>query len=210
MSDVGGQRRVDQDGRGLGAQPVVLAPARAAASCPAAGYAWPDEAPRPRRARPRRQRAGRTGQARRAREPTGRGRPLSERPERLSEDTGSPRYKHPHGISFLGWRRHPADLAGRWTLTPNGAAYPACGRGGSRTSASWPMLPPGGQAKRWAGGDPHIPRHDRPPRGRLRVSSGPRSAPGHGGEMEFRFTGWLGLLRALYEVTGSPPSPADR
>ena len=31
----------------------------------------------------------------------------------------------------------------------------------------------------------------------------PGPAPGHG-DKELRFTGWLGLLRALYEVTGSP------
>ena len=50
-----------------------------------------------------------------------------------------------------------------------------------------------------------------PPVGRLRVTSGPGSAPGRGEDKEFRFTGWLGLLRALYEVTGSPAdgSPAD-
>ena len=50
-----------------------------------------------------------------------------------------------------------------------------------------------------------------PPVGQLRVTSGPGSAPGRGGGKEFCFTGWLGLLRALYEVTGSPAggSPAN-
>ena len=50
-----------------------------------------------------------------------------------------------------------------------------------------------------------------PPAGRLRVTSGPGSAPGRGKDKELPFTGWLGLLRALYEVTGSPAdgSPAD-
>ncbi len=43
-----------------------------------------------------------------------------------------------------------------------------------------------------------------PPAGRLRVISGPGSAPGRGEDQEFRFSGWLGLLRALYEVTGAP------
>jgi len=49
-----------------------------------------------------------------------------------------------------------------------------------------------------------------PPAGRLRVTSGPGSAPGRREDNEFPFTGWLGLLRALYEVTGSPAdgSPA--
>lgn len=50
-----------------------------------------------------------------------------------------------------------------------------------------------------------------PPAGRLRVTSRPGSAPGRGEDEEFRFTGWLGLLRALYEVMGAPAdgSPAD-
>ena len=40
-----------------------------------------------------------------------------------------------------------------------------------------------------------------PPAGRL------RAVPGHchaGQEEEIRFTGWLGLLKALYAVTGGP------
>jgi len=41
-----------------------------------------------------------------------------------------------------------------------------------------------------------------PPGGRLRVvSGGPAQRPG--GEEDIEFTGWLGLLRALYDVTGS-------
>lgn len=50
-----------------------------------------------------------------------------------------------------------------------------------------------------------------PPVGRLRLASGPGSAAGRGDDKEFRFTGWLGLLRALYEVTGASAggSPAD-
>jgi hypothetical protein len=38
------------------------------------------------------------------------------------------------------------------------------------------------------------------------------SAPGHehhtGKDEEIPFTGWLGLLRGLYEVTGVDPGPA--
>jgi hypothetical protein len=51
-----------------------------------------------------------------------------------------------------------------------------------------------------------------PPVGLLRVTSGAGAAPGPGEDRELRFTGWLGLLRALYEVTGSPSngSPGDR
>jgi hypothetical protein len=42
-----------------------------------------------------------------------------------------------------------------------------------------------------------------PPAGRLRVvpGTGPARAPVTAGEI--RFTGWLGLLKALYEVTGA-------
>ena len=47
-----------------------------------------------------------------------------------------------------------------------------------------------------------------PPAGSLRLVSGeapppPRPAGGQEGE-EVPFTGWLGLLRALYQVVGSP------
>ena len=48
-----------------------------------------------------------------------------------------------------------------------------------------------------------------PPAGRLRVLPGPGGpGAGNGGPAarEARFCGWLGLLRALYEVTGSPAS----
>ena len=64
---------------------------------------------------------------------------FSERPERASENTGSPSYKHPHGISFLGWPRPPADLAGG--ATP-------CRHGGLADIRRWPMLPPGTR-RRW-------------------------------------------------------------
>jgi hypothetical protein len=40
-----------------------------------------------------------------------------------------------------------------------------------------------------------------PPAGRLRVTSGAGPAPN--GQRDVSFTGWLGLLRALYLVTGS-------
>ena len=42
-----------------------------------------------------------------------------------------------------------------------------------------------------------------PPAGSLRVLPGTRPAHGPGKDQEIRFTGWLGLLRALYEVTGA-------
>jgi hypothetical protein len=42
-----------------------------------------------------------------------------------------------------------------------------------------------------------------PPAGRLLVTSGAR--PGRHEQQDVCFTGWLGLLRALYLVTGSGP-----
>jgi hypothetical protein len=49
-----------------------------------------------------------------------------------------------------------------------------------------------------------------PPAGRLWVVRDPGQAHHPGGEQEIGFTGWLGLLRALYEVTaetGDAPHP---
>jgi len=46
-----------------------------------------------------------------------------------------------------------------------------------------------------------------PPAGRLRVVPGPGRAHRSGAQHEIRFSGWLGLLRALYEVTGAPGAP---
>ena len=43
-----------------------------------------------------------------------------------------------------------------------------------------------------------------PPAGRLRVVRAPGQDPGRGAGQEIGFTGWLGLLRALYEVTAEP------
>ena len=42
-----------------------------------------------------------------------------------------------------------------------------------------------------------------PPMGRLQITSSAR--PAHDEEPDIPFTGWLGLLRALYLVTGSGP-----
>jgi hypothetical protein len=41
-----------------------------------------------------------------------------------------------------------------------------------------------------------------PPAGRLRVMPGPVTE-------ELRFSGWLGLLRALYDVTGADAAARD-
>jgi hypothetical protein len=47
-----------------------------------------------------------------------------------------------------------------------------------------------------------------PPAGRLRVVGAPGQAPGPRAGQEIGFTGWLGLLRALYEVTAEPGEAA--
>lgn len=46
-----------------------------------------------------------------------------------------------------------------------------------------------------------------PPAGRLQVLPGRRALPGSAGSAEIDFAGWLGLLRALYQVTGAAGSP---
>jgi hypothetical protein len=47
-----------------------------------------------------------------------------------------------------------------------------------------------------------------PPTGAIRVVPGAGDAHRPGNDEEIRFTGWLGLLRALYEVTGAAGSGA--
>jgi hypothetical protein len=43
-----------------------------------------------------------------------------------------------------------------------------------------------------------------PPAGHLRVIRAPGQAPGSRAGQEIGFSGWLGLLRALYDVTAEP------
>jgi hypothetical protein len=45
-----------------------------------------------------------------------------------------------------------------------------------------------------------------PPTGHLRVMDGPDDTSGS----QISFAGWLGLLRALYSVTGGPGNPVIR
>ncbi len=71
------------------------------------------------------------------------------------------------------------------------------------TSASWPMLPPVGAATMGQVEMRFILDWAEPPAGRLRAVPDPGHCHAGQGE-EIRFTGWLGLLRALYEVTGGP------
>jgi hypothetical protein len=47
-----------------------------------------------------------------------------------------------------------------------------------------------------------------PPAGRLRVVRAAGQAPGPRAGQDIGFTGWLGLLRALYEVTAEPGEAA--
>jgi hypothetical protein len=47
-----------------------------------------------------------------------------------------------------------------------------------------------------------------PPAGRLRVVRAAGQAPAPRADQEIGFTGWLGLLRALYEVTAEPGESA--
>ena len=47
-----------------------------------------------------------------------------------------------------------------------------------------------------------------PPAGRLRVVGAPGQNPEPGPGQEIGFIGWLGLLRALYEVTAEPGEAA--
>ena len=49
-----------------------------------------------------------------------------------------------------------------------------------------------------------------PPAGRLRVVRAPGQDPGPRAGQEIGFAGWLGLPRALYEVTGEPGESARR
>ena len=47
-----------------------------------------------------------------------------------------------------------------------------------------------------------------PPAGRLRVVPAPGQASGSPAGQDIGFIGWLGLLRALYEVTAEPGQDA--
>jgi len=77
------------------------------------------------------------------------------------------------------------------------------------TSASWLMLPPVIAATMGQMEIRIILDRAEPPVGRLRAVPGPGHC--HAGQVEeIRFTGWLGLLRALYEVTGGPGAGSVR
>jgi hypothetical protein len=188
--DLGGQCRVDQDGRGPGAQPVVFPPR----------FGLPHLLQRldPRgqmehrvHAAHRRTHGGRIervefGPARGAHlvPPA-----LGQRQERSSENTGPSGYEQTHGSRFLSVSASLAALA----MTSSACV------GAGRTDI--------GQLADVAGGRPG---HDErvevrivldaldPPAGIIRVS---------GDDPELRFTGWLGLLRVLYQVMGSPAGP---
>ena len=73
----------------------------------------------------------------------------------------------------------------------------------STTSASWPMSGPNGPGIVDLVEIRVILDRIDPPMGRLRVTSS--AGPAQGEEPEISFTGWLGMLRALYLVTSSGP-----
>ena len=74
---------------------------------------------------------------------------------------------------------------------------------GPMTSASWRMSGPDGPGTVNLVEIRVILDRTDPPVGRLQVASG--AGPARGEEPEISFTGWLGLLRALYLATGSGP-----
>lgn len=136
---------------------------------------------------------------------------FSGRPGPASKDAGSPSYMHLHGISFLGWQqtssqpRRAMNAHPRWGRRTQRALTAA-----ARTSASRPMLPLGnagndGQVEILSSSTPsphpQVGSDDFPPW----ICAGARRRRG------VSLTGWLGLLRALYQVMGAPAdgSPAD-
>jgi hypothetical protein len=74
-------------------------------------------------------------------------------------------------------------------------------------SASWLMFPAAGAGTMGVEIRIVLDRVE-PPAGRLRVVGAPGQDPGPRAGQEIGFTGWLGLLRALYEVTAEPGEAA--
>jgi hypothetical protein len=104
------------------------------------------------------------------------------------------------GCMVSSWAHCARPLRGRTVSASGGVA--------SGTSAIWPMSPRGGALHDGAVEIRIVLDQAEPPAGRLRVvlAAGQDHRPAAAGEI--RFTGWLGLLKALYEVTGSAgPSP---
>ncbi|HEX5294694.1 MAG TPA: hypothetical protein VFX25_37985 [Streptosporangiaceae bacterium] len=113
---------------------------------------------------------------------------LGQGPERSSEYAGSSGYQQTHGYRFLSSIRESI----------RETTYPACAGpvrsdiGQLADVAGWP-----------AGQDERVEVRIAldaldPPAGHIRVS---------GDDSELRFTGWLGLLRVLYQVMGAPAGP---
>jgi hypothetical protein len=109
---------------------------------------------------------------------------LGQGPERSSEYTVSPGYQQTHGYRFLSSVR--------------AVTYPACvvaagmDIGQLADVAGWRPGQDGRVEVRIV-----LDALD-PPAGRIRAS---------GDDTELRFTGWLGLLRVLYQVIGAPAGP---
>lgn len=83
--------------------------------------------------------------------------------------------------------------------TLSGSASP-----GWQASANWLMLPVAGTRTMGEVEIRIVLDVVEPPGGRLWVVRGPGLADHPGCEQETSFSGWLGLLRALYEVTAAP------
>jgi hypothetical protein len=109
---------------------------------------------------------------------------LGQGQERSSEYTGPPGYQQTHGYRFLSSIREMTNSA------CVGAVRLDIGQ--LADVAGWPP----GQDERV---EVRIALDALdPPAGRIRVS---------GDDSELRFTGWLGLLRVLYQVMGAPAGP---
>jgi hypothetical protein len=109
---------------------------------------------------------------------------LGQGAERSSQYTGSSGYQQTHGYRFLSSKRE--------------MTYSAC------VGAVGLDIGQLADVARWRSGQDErvevriaLDALD-PPAGRIRVS---------GDDSELRFTGWLGLLRVLYQVMGAPAGP---
>jgi hypothetical protein len=104
------------------------------------------------------------------------------------------RKPRPGPLSLFRWR---------WPVAGGRDAISVRRKPAGETSARRPMLPPVRAATMGKMEIRIILDRAEPPAGRLRAVPDPGQCRA-GQDEEIRFTGWLGLLRALYEVTGGP------
>jgi hypothetical protein len=91
------------------------------------------------------------------------------------------------------------ERCGRWSGRFQDAAAPD-----GQASANWLMLPAAGTRTMGEVEIRIVLDRVEPPDGRLWVVRGPGQAHDRSSEEGISFSGWLGLLRALYEVTAAP------